>query len=394
MRNFKYVLLAVMTIHCATFAQTEPFISRQSLEDKVLGWISVHTVTGVRKPMKVDDKLYSAAQLAAADAFATWMQASYVPKGGLGGIQVRVSEKLGLYSANDAARPQVYGALAKTYFELKHDSKGKIIPATNSHYRWAITANAVEFGEPLMVLNTPADFYFLMPLFGEAIADQDPYRDIRERYDLSKHPALKGRITYFNLQTFSSQYANSSNVLLSKDNKLPFVKITKGEYLDRLGAAIERKYTKETADAVKAWPRADTRATALKNVDDKYQRRLAVLQSIRVSYQSRLQETAEVVALQPSVLLEYDNAADVFGEKGRYAHRYPVYKVDPVVAERAKTEGPQWIVVSWDGNIATDMVAKQLHEAILNNFDFDYLYDFVFDPEKVKGRPYKPLRSP
>ena len=51
-------------------------------------------------------------------------------------------------------------------------------------------------------------------------------------------------------------------------------------------------------------------------------------------------------------------------------------------------------VVTRDGVIATDPVAKQLQDAILNNFDFDYLYDFVFNPEKVKGRPYKPRRSP
>lgn len=50
-------------------------------------------------------------------------------------------------------------------------------------------------------------------------------------------------------------------------------------------------------------------------------------------------------------------------------------------------------MVTWSGNLLQP-VAKQLHEAILNNFDFDYLYDFVFNPEKVKGRPYKPRRSP
>jgi hypothetical protein len=52
------------------------------------------------------------------------------------------------------------------------------------------------------------------------------------------------------------------------------------------------------------------------------------------------------------------------------------------------------VLVSWDGNIATDPLARRLHEAVLNNFDFDYLYNFVFDPEKVKGQPYKPRRSP
>ncbi len=64
---------------------------------------------------------------------------------------------------------------------------------------------------------------------------------------------------------------------------------------------------------------------------------------------------------------------------------------DPCAA-LATSDAPQWILVLWDGNIATDPIAKQLHDAILNNFNFEYLYDFVFNPEKVKGQP--PLRAP
>ena len=37
---------------------------------------------------------------------------------------------------------------------------------------------------------------------------------------------------------------------------------------------------------------------------------------------------------------------------------------------------------------------KYMHESIINNFNFDYVYNFFFDPEKVKGLPYKPRRSP
>ena len=40
--------------------------------------------------------------------------------------------------------------------------------------------------------------------------------------------------------------------------------------------------------------------------------------------------------------------------------RYPVFKVDPAIAELAKSGRPQWIVVTWSGNIATDPVAIHL----------------------------------
>ncbi len=89
-----------------------------------------------------------------------------------------------------------------------------------------------------------------------------------------------------------------------------------------------------------------------------------------------------------------ENNPDVFDEAGAAARRFPVYKIDPAPAALAKSDAPQWILVLWDGNIATDPIAKQLHDAILNNFNFDYLYDFVFNPETVKGQPYKPLRAP
>jgi hypothetical protein len=342
--------------------------------------------------MKVDDKLYSAAQLSIADSFANWIQASYIPKGGLGDVSRTVSKKLGLYDQNDAALPQTYGAYAKTYLELKYDSSRKMVPATDSHLVWSIRANAV-FGEPVQMLNTPTQYYFLIPLFGEPIgADKENEENrIRQRYDLSSHPTLKRYITYFNLQTYSSVFANASYVLLSKDNKLPFIKITKGEYLDKLAGAIERKYINEKESAIKSWPDGNARTNALRDADNRYQKRLSVLKNILAKYKSRLQETAVIFELQPTEFLE--NNPDMFEDNGLNGHRFPVYKIDPVMAELSKTDKPQWILVTWDGNI-TEPVAKQQHEAIINNFNFDYVYNFFFDPEKVKGQPYKPLRSP
>ena len=339
----------------------------------------------------MDGKLYSAAHLAIADSFANWIQASYIPVGGLGDVVRTVSEKLGLYNQNDASLPQSYGAFAKTYTELKYDNSRKLVPATDSHLTWSIRANAV-FGDPVHVLNTPAQYYFLIPHFDKpAAGERDEVEErIRKLYDLSNHPTLKRYIVYFNYQ-LQSIYANSTNVLLSKDNKLPFIKITKEEYLDKLAEAIERKYSKEKESAVKGWPEGNARTNALRDADNRYQKRLGILKDNREKYKNRLQETARVFTLQPDEMLE--NHADAFHDVGGSGDGFPVYKVDPVMAELAKKDQPQWILVSWDGNITTP-VGKQQHEAIINNFNFDYVYNFFFDPEKVKGQPYQPLRSP
>ena len=105
MKICKNVLAAVMLMHSATFAQTK-IVPAAAIEDSVLGWMSVYSVPGARKPVKVDDRVYSPAQLSIADSLATWIQASYVPKGGLGQVAAFVPSKLGLYNRDDAALPQ------------------------------------------------------------------------------------------------------------------------------------------------------------------------------------------------------------------------------------------------------------------------------------------------
>jgi len=93
-------------------------INRRDLEDSVIGWIKVYNFKGAKQPMTVDGKVYSVAQMSICDSFANWIQASYIPKGGLGDVIKRVTGKLGLYNKNDASLPQSYGAYAKTYFFL------------------------------------------------------------------------------------------------------------------------------------------------------------------------------------------------------------------------------------------------------------------------------------
>ncbi len=336
----------------------------------MIGWMKVYKFTGVRTPLTVDAKRYSPAQMSIADSLANWIQASYTPRGALGDVRRSVSPKLGLYNKNDAALPQTYGAYAKTYTELKYNANQKMVPFTDSHLTWSIQANLV-FGEPLLVLNTPTDYYFLLPGLGRP--SSTPGSD-SHRYDLSGHPAVSRYITYFNDQ-LNSTTANATYVLLAKDNKLPFVTVSKAEYLDKLAGAISRK-------------RDSDRASGASGADDRYQKRMALLADNRVKYGSRLSETAEVFALQPDVLLE--NYKDVFAGNGGSSTRYPVYKVNPAMNDLAKTDKPQWIVAWWNGDLL-DPVGKQQIDAIVNNFDFQYLHDFYFAPEKVRGRQYKPL---
>jgi len=359
-------------------------IPPQSIEDQVLGWIKIYDYKSPTAPIKVDQRVYSPAQLSIAQLFANWMQASYLPTGALGDVfQIR-NEKLSPYNQNTAALPQSYGAFARLYTQLKYGVNKKIEPQTNDGLVWTIEANGF-YGIPADALSTPEHYYFTLPSF----AQQGYGEELEKATAVSRHPELAQFPTYFRR---NSATGNRRYVLLSRDHRLPFVTITKGQYLDAVEVAIGRKRSADQKRITEAEQGDQKRiAVAMKDVDARTAKRTAVLASNREKYSARLQETAEIWTDEPDVMLE--NYPDVFEGNGGTKMRLPVYTIDPRLADLCKTDAPQWIVMSWTAQL-NDPVSRSLHEAVLNNVDFRYIYDYLFDPGTVKGQPYKPLRSP
>ena len=230
------LLSALFSSTLSSFAQPIP---RQSIEDSVIGWMKVYKFKGVKVGMKVDDKVYSANQISICDSFLNWMQASYMPKGGLGDAKKSVSEKLGLYNQHTAGKPQSYGAYSKTYFELKYNSSRKLEPFTNSHVWWGVFANNIPGDWPVRDICTPTQYYFTMPTAETEVDDEK----IKKLLDVSKNTNIKPYISFWVKNMGFG--GGIEHVLLCKDNKSPFIKITKGEYLQALETAIPGYYEAE-----------------------------------------------------------------------------------------------------------------------------------------------------
>ena len=379
-------LIGVMALVCSLSgsAQSRQRIPASELEDQVLGWIKVYDYKGATQPITLDHRVYSPVQLSNAQLFANWMQASYLPKGALGDVfQIR-NAKLSPYNQNTAAHPNGYGALVKLYMQLMYDANKKIVPLTSDSVNWGMEANGF-YGDPVDTISTPQHSYFTLPTF----AQQGYGTELEQAADVSRHPVLKQFPTRF---VRNSKTGNQRVVVLTKDHRHPFVTVTKGAYLQALEAAVLRKYADETQKIAR-----DNKGNQ-KSIDyfmgylnTYHTKRLAVLKSNQEKYRARLQEPAEIWTQEPSVLLE--NYSDVFEGNGGSPTRLAVYTIDPKVVELCKSDAPQWIVMYWTAHL-NDPISLSLHNAILNNFDFQYVYDYFFDPDKVKGQPYKPLRAP
>jgi hypothetical protein len=387
----KKILFSSLLFVTLTNAMAQP-VSRQSIQDDVIGWMKVYHFKGVKEPKKVDDKLYSVAQLSICDTLANWIQASYMPKGALGDVKRSVSEQLGLYNQHNAGRPQSYGAYSKTYIELKYNSIKKLEPFTNSNIYWGVFANQIPGDWSVRDICTPTQYYFTMPSFESS---ENGGEEARKNHDLSKIERLGPYTTLWikNLGFGGGREA----VLLSKDNKSPFVKITKGEYLQQLELALPRYYESEKKKIREREQGVEQRVNAaVKQLDVVVERYREGLRKNKEKYKDRLSEPA-TTSEQPG-LIDLDAGRDIFN--GGYLTdrevtwgRHPVYKVDPAMAELCKKDNPQWILISWDYT-PNDPIDKHQHESIINNFNFDFVYNFFFNPEKVRGQSYKPVRSP
>ena len=386
----KVILSICFCLYTATsFAQVIP---PREIEDSVLGWMKVYNFKGAKAPLKVDNKLYSIAQLSIADSFANWIQASYIPKGGLGDVKKAVTPKLGVYNQHEAGLPQAYGAYATIYYFLKRSSTGKFVPNNNLGVTWKIMANEVPTDWGISDLCTPTEFYFTLPSY-EAYFDGG--ESVKKLHDLSNTPSLK---SYLNFWVKSVESGGGGDyVMLSKNNKSPFVKLTKGEYLQLLETAISVVYEKEKKkiyEREKGNQKNIDRELVYK--DEIKEKRIANLKKTKEKYKDKLGELA-LVNNQPS-LVALNTQTDVFSNGDlsdpiSTSGRVPVYKIDPLMAELCKKDKPQWVLINWWW-AANNVTEKYLHESIINNFNFDYVYNFFFDPEKVKDKPYKPLRSP
>ncbi len=365
-------------------------MAQKEYANQYLGWMKIFKAEEPSKAVSYDNRSFSEKQMALCNTFRTWMQASYTPKGALGDIVRTANDKLHQYNEDTRSLPSRYGANAKTYIELKKNEQGKYVPETNTHWFWYIMANGL-IGDKVYTITTPEQYYFYIP--HEKGLDPEEEK-VSKLLNFNTHPGLKKYISYYQPKGIGTtlQYV----VILCKDNVRPYIQITKGEFLDQFGKAIERDHAEKTDKINKDTWNEETKKKVRAEENEKYDRRIAAFQRLKDKYKNRLQEPAAIYSAQPSLYLENSSVVDIFEGSGAGDRKIPVYKYDPAKSALSKTDKPQWVVIAWEaeGVANDDPPGLHMHKSILDNFDFDYVYNYFFYPEKVKGISYKPIHSP
>jgi len=381
----KYVLLLSLSHTFSLFAQ-----KYGTYQDEYLGWIRVYKFKGATKTFQLENKKYSIPQLSIIDSFANWIQASYTPKGTLGDLIKYVSPKTGQYNADryNVAVPHSYGVRAVSYLFLKKSGM-KWVPENNLGYGWSIGANDIPLNYRHQDLETGKTCFFTIP----RLSDNDG--EEKALYDLAKYPVINKYFHQVSPKYGSTQRIN--HVILSKNNVYPFVQLTIGEALLYAEEAMPFKLAEELKDIrANNIGREKEIEIQSRQAEVNFAKCRETLAQMKEKYKNHLGEPAYT---DGGILSDLRNGYDFFtnaklDEQGRVDNTLPLLRIKPELEMLCKTDKPQWIMIKWYGGAMNDASFKHMHESIINNFDFDYVYNFFFEPEKVKGVAYKPKRSP
>ncbi len=366
MKKIVFTLLFT-SIGAIAFAQ---LTAEQRIQDSVIGWWSNNKFDNSLKPTTdpVQKKRIDITNL-----FVEWMKKTYTPVGGLGTVTRQ----------NFSVRYGVYFMVWNVTFSKEYlDEKGHFKPIDEENTPFGITANNIPASYAVKFLNGSGNYYFTWP--------PDGYFDweMHKGADPRIHPNVYKYITHIN---------ELHSVFLAPNNKLPFVAVTMGEYLDASEASLDKELQNKKEQINSQWSDTKSREDAYQYQQKEFDRYRNAIHKWKEKYKDRLNEPAVLHNMQPTIISDFFGDMDPFAisdiEKSRKQY-FPLYKVPADVMEKCKTAQPQWISVWFRYN--TKENGNQLYEmytAITQNLNYDYIYNYFFDPEKVKGVAYKPANE-
>ncbi|MGF2413889.1 MAG: hypothetical protein ACQUYJ_16275, partial [Ferruginibacter sp.] len=368
----KYILL--FTISLALIANSfAQLTAEQRIEDSVIGWWNNNRFDKLKTPTDAPGKKKEVL----VNKILEWVKKSYTPVAGLGTYS-RYINKSG------------YGILFEIW-DVSHDKewtepngKFKPIPEQNTPFWVAVNRTFGSFAIPF--LQKENESFFTMQPDGYSAADR--VMENGKKADPRIHPNAYKYITWCN---------NWQTVYITPDNKLPFIAITKRELLQKAEEGLEKQMAEEIKDVQAKWPNnKKTQAEVLVIRKQEIEKYRSNIQKLRERHHSSLDEPAVIRDMQPT-MRSFQPDPDIFkidaAAKDLNA-AYQVYKIDAALRAKMESDTPQWIAIAFP--FATKEKGNKLFEmysALSQNFNYDYVYNYFFNPEKVKGITYQPANE-
>ena len=382
--NYKSLLFLPLIFWGTCFAQ---HTQSQIIEDSIIGWQYMRKPSPL-KPFTFKGHTLTIGQAEKLNTIVDWMQQTYTPVGGIGTFQRMV------YVLDDSFAPHTYGIDFRVWnvsFSPKYlDAQGHFKPVDEEYTKFGVSANMITGSNPILFINKPDQYLFTWQPDGyrSPEASEERFRGM----DPKIHPNVYKYITRIN---------SLVTIYLVPGNKLPVVEVTIGEYLKLAEESLERQLERDKERFDNQWPGDDIRNK--KSRDNAYALAQKSIEAFRTNililkekYKSSLQNQAVINNMQPTIY-DFHGTEDPFTYKQAakdLKNYYPVYKIEPAVLAKCNSDQPQWLAIYFPYETKED--GNQLYEmyrSLTEHFNYDYAYDYFFNPDKVKGKAYKPLNE-
>ncbi|HEX4959163.1 MAG TPA: hypothetical protein VFV46_13355 [Lacibacter sp.] len=388
MKQLKFTLLLFFFTNKLS-AQLTP---EERIQDSIIGWYSAAPKKATT-PQTGEGKTFSVKQQENLNDIIKWMRQTYTPVGGLGTHAQGYFISAGDYRPIKRFPPHSYGVdfrvwnVSYTYNGRWLDAKGHFKPVPEEYTRFDIEVNTLPGTWPISWINKNDRYVFT---WEEDKTASNLIGDERKTADPKIHPNLYPWLTWQNKQVQS--------VFLVPGNKLPIVAVTKGELLQmaeesfeillkELKMTIEQQFGSSNKVAVeKAYE-------GRKKVMEKH---LLNIQKLKAKHSATLNEPA-IVSNYSMNIYSFETDPDPFVIR-EYAltnkDYYRVYKYSKELLQKCKTDQPQWLNITVPYRTKTDGNQEyEMYKSVIENFNYEYVYNYFFNPEKVKGKPYTPANE-
>ncbi len=383
------LLLIVIAFSTTTLSQPT---NQQRIEDSVIGWKKIYTFKGKQyKPLVAEGQTFTPYQQSLRDSFITWMQRSYVPIGGFGDIFYKDFTT----RQNKGPMPQGIGMDALIYGMNRNERTGKYEMISNEdHNDIAIYTNRLSGINPVLLFNSPDGFFFTMPKenYTSTFTDKTVIEAVKE-FGLHDDNRFSKYMVYFPSKSWVT-------VVLTPGNKLPVEQLTKGEMLALCEKGLQREVEERKKEAHHMSSNNPSYyAEVIKDLDEKlYPQCVKNLNQLKEKYKNRMNEPAVLYFFTGPSFSDFTSTSSlptVFAEDWyQKISGYPVYRYTKEAIENSKKDKPLWIAITWPPQKpGTRVKSFEVHRAMLRYFNFDYVYDYFFNPEKVKGIAYSPANA-
>jgi hypothetical protein len=226
--------------------------------------------------------------------------------------------------------------------------------------------------------------------YSSTFTDKDVINAVKE-FGLHDDSRFSKYMTYFPSTSWVT-------VVLTPGNQLPVVQLTKGEVLQLCEKGIARALEQQKSEArYMSSNKPSYYADVIKDLDEKqYPQCIKNLNLLKEKYKSRLNEPAVLYSRLGPSFADFANSNTTLFVEDWYQNipGFPVYRYTKEAIEASKKDKPLWIAVTWPiQKPNTGVKAYEVHRAMLRYFNFDFVYDYFFNPEKVKGQTYQPSNA-